>query len=206
MNNLLHNAALLVVDMQTGFDDPAWGPRNNPAAEANVARLIAAWRAARCPVIHVHHDSPDPAGRLRRGTPGHAAKPEALPREDERTYRKTVNSAFIGTSLEADLRAAGIETLVIVGLTTNHCISTTARMSGNLGFETMVASDATATFDRANLDGTIRPAAEVHQAALSDLRDEFAQIVTTGWLVAALDGFAGGRAADAIISEGVGHV
>lgn len=205
MNNLLHNASLLVVDMQTGFDDPAWGPRNNPAAEANVARLIAAWRAAQCPVIHVHHDSPDPAGRLRRGTPGHAVKPEALPRDGERAYRKTVNSAFIGTSLEADLRAGGIETLVIVGLTTNHCISTTARMSGNLGFETMVASDATATFDRANLDGTIRPAAEVHQAALSDLRDEFAQIVTTQWLVAALEGFARGHAKSVMERREISH-
>jgi nicotinamidase-related amidase len=205
LNNLLHNAALLVVDMQAGFDDPAWGPRNNPAAEANVARLIAAWRAAQCPVIHVHHDSPDSAGRLRRGTPGHAVKPEALPRGDERTYRKTVNSAFIGTNLESDLRAGGIETLVIVGLTTNHCISTTARMSGNLGFETMVASDATATFDRANLDGTIRPAAEVHQAALSDLRDEFAQIVTTQWLVAALDGFADGLCKSATERREISH-
>jgi nicotinamidase-related amidase len=193
LNNLLHNAALLVIDVQTGFDDPAWGSRNNPCAEANVARLIAAWRDAHCPVIHVHHDSPDPTGRLRRGTAGHAVKPEALPRDGEPVYRKTVNSAFIGTSLEADLRARDIATLVVVGLTTNHCISTTARMAGNLGFETMVAADATATFDRANLDGTLRRAEDVHQAALSDLRDEFAQIVTTAWLIAALDGFAGER-------------
>ncbi len=190
MKNLLSNAALLVIDMQVGFDDPAWGPRNNPGAEANVAALIAAWRAADNPVIHVHHDSPDPVGRLRRGTPGHAVKPEAWPHEGERSYRKTVNSAFIGTRLESDLRALGIETLVLVGLTTNHCVSTTARMAGNLGFETMVVADATATFDRANLDGTMRRAEDVHQAALSDLRDEFAQIVTTKWLLAALAGFA----------------
>src|SRR3569623_1232459 len=194
VKNLLNNAALLVIDMQVGFDDPAWGPRNNPGAEANVASLIAAWRAANAPVIHIHHDSPDPLGRLRRGAPGNAPKPEALPRADERIYRKTVNSAFIGTNLEADLRARHVETLAIVGLTTNHCISTTARMAGNLGFETMVAADATATFDRANLDGTMRRAEDVHQAALSALRDEFAQIVTTAWLLAALGGFAGERA------------
>lgn len=206
MRNLLDNAALLVVDLQAGFDDPAWGPRNNPGAEANVARLIAAWRNARCPVIHAHHDSPKPSGLLRRGTAGHAVKPEALPRDGERVYRKTVNSAFIGTSLEADLRARDIETLVIVGLTTNHCISTTARMAGNLGFETMVAADATAAFDRANLDGTMRRAEEVHQAALSDLRDEFAQIVTTKWLIAALAGFTTERASGAAIPEEVGHV
>jgi nicotinamidase-related amidase len=186
MNRLRENTALLVVDMQRGFDDPAWGPRNNPQAENNVATLIAAWRKAGAPVIHVHHDSPDMLGRLRHGTAGNAAKPEARPRKGERVYRKSVNSAFIGTSLERDLIEQCIKSLAIIGLTTNHCISTTARMAGNLGFETFVVADATATFDRENLDGTIRLAADVHQAALSDLRDEFAQIVSTQWLIAAL--------------------
>jgi len=186
VKHLSRNTALLVIDMQTGFDDPAWGHRNNPRAETNVAILIAAWRSAGAPVIHVHHDSAGPSGHFRPGTPGNAAKPEALPLDGERLYRKTVNSAFIGTSLEADLRAQGIRTLVIVGLTTNHCVSTTARMAGNLGFETLVAADATATFARAGLDGTIRLAQDVHNAALSDLEDEFARIVHTGSLIAAL--------------------
>jgi nicotinamidase-related amidase len=117
-----------------------------------------------------------------------------------------VNSAFIGTNLEADLRTLGIETLVLVGLTTNHCVSTTARMAGNLGFETMVVADATATFDRANLDGTMRRAEDVHQAALSDLRDEFAQIVTTKWLLAALSGFAEKCTGNATMHEEPSHV
>ncbi len=206
MKNLLDNAALLVIDVQVGVDDPLWGPRNNPGAENNVATLIAAWRGANNPVIHIHHDSPDPSGRLRRGTPGHAPKPEALPWSGERVYRKRVNSAFIGTRLETDLRDLGIEIVVIVGLTTNHCVSTTARMAGNLGFETMVVADATATFDRANLDGTMRRAEDVHQAALSDLRDEFAQIVTTRWLLAALDGFPGERAGKAAMHREPSHV
>ena len=186
MESLPLNTALLVIDVQVGFDDPAWGPRNNPQAEANIAALIAAWRAARAPVIHVVHDSPALSGRLRPGAPGNAAKPEAQPRGGERVYRKTVNSAFIDTCLEADLRALGIGTLVVVGLTTNHCVSTTARMAGNLGFDTFVVADATATFDRANRDGTIRRAADVHEAALSDLQDEFARIVDTQWTIAAM--------------------
>ncbi|GIL41219.1 isochorismatase family protein [Roseiterribacter gracilis] len=181
---VLRNTALLVIDMQVGFDDPAWGRRNNPQAEANVARLIAAWRAAQAPVIHVHHDSPRPTGRLRPGTPGNVVKPEAQPLPNEPVYRKTVNSAFIGTSLEKDLRAKGVRAVALVGLTTNHCISTTARMAGNLGFETIVVADATATFERANLDGHVRSAEEVHNAALSDLSDEFATIVGTNLLLA----------------------
>jgi nicotinamidase-related amidase len=185
LTTLPANTALLVIDMQIGFDDPDWGPRNNPDAEAKAAALIAAWRGIGAPVIHVHHDSPHPTGRMRPGTPGNAPKPETQPGEGEPVYRKTVNSAFIGTNLEADLRAAGVDTLAIVGLTTNHCISTTARMAGNLGFKTFLAADATATFDRANLDGRVRPAAEVHNAALSDLQDEFAEIVSSEWLIAA---------------------
>ena len=186
MRALDRDATLLVVDMQMGFDDPTWGVRNNPAAEVRVAALLAAWRAAGAPVIHVHHDSPSPTGRLRPGTPGNTPKPQARPLAGERLYRKRVNSAFIGTTLEADLRAQGSPTLVIVGLTTNHCISTTARMAANLGFETIVVSDATATFARANLDGRIRSADEVHNAALSDLQDEFARVIDTRAVLAAL--------------------
>ena len=178
--------ALLVVDVQQGFDNPAWGPRNNPMAEANIAALIAAWRAAGAPVIHIHHDSPKSSGLLRRGTQGNAPKPEALPIAGEALYRKSVNSAFIGTRLEADLRELGIDTVAIVGMTTNHCVSTTARMAGNLGFRTFVLADATATFARANLDGRIRTADEVHAAALSDLQDEFAEIIDTQTILAAL--------------------
>lgn len=186
MKKLPSNTALLVIDMQMGFDDPAWGPRNNPGAEAKVAALLAAWRAAHAPVIHVHHDSPGAHGRLRPGTPGNAVKPEARPLAQERVFRKSVNSAFIGTGLEAELRAMHVGALAIVGLTTNHCISTTARMAGNLGFETYLAADATAAFDRAGLDGQTRRAEDVHAGALSDLQDEFAQIVDSSWLIAAL--------------------
>lgn len=186
MESLLNNTALLVIDVQVGFDDPAWGPRNNPQAETNIAALIAAWRKAGAPIVHVVHDSPAPSGLLRPGTTGNATKPEAQPLDGEGVYRKTVNSAFIGTSLETDLRMLGVGTLVIVGLTTNHCVSTTARMAGNLGFETLVVADATATFDRANRDGTIRRAIDVHEAALSDLQDEFAKIVDTQWAIAAM--------------------
>lgn len=185
MNNLPLNTALLVIDMQAGFDDPAWGPRNNPGAEANVAALLAAWRATQAPVIHVHHDSPHAAGRLRPGTPGNAVKPEAQPLPHELVLRKTVNSAFIGTPLEVELRTLNVRTLAIVGLTTNHCVSTTARMAANLGFETIVVADATAAFDRVGLNGAMRPADDVHAAALSDLHEEFATIVDTRWLVAA---------------------
>lgn len=185
MFELPANAALVLIDVQQGFLDPSWGNRNNPQAEENIARLLSAWRTTKRPVFHVHHESRSPHGCFRPDTPGFCPKPEAMPLPGEPIYRKHVNSAFIGTSLKEGLCAAGVETLVIVGLTTNHCVSTTARMAGNMGFETFVVSDATATFDRPYLDGRPRPAQEVHDAALSDLHEEFATVVTTEAVLAA---------------------
>lgn len=171
--------ALIVIDVQKSFDDPQWGPRNNPEAETNIARLLAFWRGTGRPIFHIHHDSSLSSGLFYPGTPGNAVKPEAQPLEHEPILHKNVNSAFIGTTLESDLRKMSIDTLCIVGLTTHHCVSTTTRMAGNLGFETYVVSDATATFDQTDIHGRIRPAEEVHIGALSDLSGEFATIITT---------------------------
>jgi nicotinamidase-related amidase len=186
MNAVGEQPALIVIDMQKGFDDPIWGSRNNPQAELCVELLLRAWRTRRAPIVHVHHQSSSPVGSFRPGTCGSEPKPQAIPLAGEAVYQKRVNSAFIGTTLEADLRHLAIHRLVIVGLTTNHCVSTTVRMAGNLGFETYVVADATATFDRTGADGRMRSAGEVHDAALGDLQGEFAQVVDTKTAIASL--------------------
>ncbi len=183
MADLSQETALIVVDVQQAFLDPRWGQRNNPNAEANIARLLATWRNSERPIRHVVHDSVEPNSLLRPGLPGNAIQNAAAPKAGEPIYRKHVNSAFIGTNLERDLRQDGIDTLIIVGLTTNHCISTTVRMAGNLGFKTYLVSDATATYDRLALDGTVRSADAVHTAALSDLHQEFATVVDTAQIL-----------------------
>ena len=179
---------LLLVDVQQGFDAPTWGRRNNPGMEDRVAELLRAWRSSNRPVVHVRHMSTDPSSPLHPDQPGNAFKVEAAPRPGERVIQKRVNSCFIGTKLEAELRAAGHDTLVIVGMTTNHCVSTTARMAANLGFDVWVVSDATATFDRLGPDGLLYPAEQIHAIALSDLHGEFATIVDTEGVLSVVGG------------------
>lgn len=169
--------ALIVVDVQRAFDDPAWGKRNNPDAEANVARLLRGWREAGQPVIHVRHHSRSETGTFRGA--GIDPKPEAVETAGEPVIEKDVNSAFIGTDLEQRLRADHIGEVVICGLTTDHCVSTTARMAGNLGFGTVVVSDATATFERRGPDGRSWSAADMHDTALASLDEEFAAVLPT---------------------------
>lgn len=175
----MKNAALIVIDVQQAFDDPSWGPRNNPQLEANVAALLRAWRARGAPLFHVRHMSMEPRSLLRPGLPGNAFKPEAAPLPGERVIEKSVNSAFIGTPLEAELRARGLDTVVLCGIQTNHCVSTTTRMAGNLGFKTFLVGDACATFDRRALDGRTFPAQLIHDVALADLHGEFATVIDT---------------------------
>ena len=173
------NAALLVIDAQVGIDSGKFGARNNPAAEPHIAQLLAAWRKAGRPVIHVRHDSVTPGSPLRPGELGHAFKPEAAPEDGEPVFGKSVNSAFIGTGLESHLREAGIGALVLVGFTTDHCVSTTARMAANLGFETTIVGDATATHERTSPDGQHFCAMTMHETALASLCGEFCRVVTT---------------------------
>jgi nicotinamidase-related amidase len=179
----LRAAALIVIDVQQGLDEPVWGTRNNPDAEANIARLLAAWRSAGAPIYHVHHNSVRPTSPLRPGQPGNAFKPEALPLAGEPVFEKTVNSAFIGTGLEQRLRDDGIERVVIAGLTTNHCVESSARMAANLGFDTWVVSDATATHDRTGPDGVHYSAETIHGVSLASLHGEFATVVDTAAVV-----------------------
>jgi nicotinamidase-related amidase len=172
--------ALIVVDVQAGFDDPWWGERNNPGCDDNIAALADAFAAAAQPVVHVRHESAYPDSPLHPASPGNALKPYLARYTPDLVVTKAVNSSFHGSpDLHAWLAGEGIGRLVVCGITTNHCCETTARVGGNLGYDVWFALDATHTFPRVGPDGTTMGADELARATATNLHGEFATVLTT---------------------------
>ncbi|MFH8939623.1 cysteine hydrolase family protein [Streptomyces griseosporeus] len=190
---IAENAALVVVDVQKGFEESGfWGQRNNPGADDNIAALIDVWQATGRPVVFVRHDSVKAASPLRTGYVGNELKDYVEQRRGkgagpELFLTKTVNSAFLGTpDLGAWLTEAGIGQIVLVGIQTNMCVETTARMGGNLGYDVVVPLDATHTFDLVGPFGWRRTAQELAEATAVSLHGGgFARVVTTKEVVGA---------------------
>jgi len=176
--------ALILVDIQKGFDNIEYwgGQRNNPDAEENAGELLRLWRKHHLPIFHIKHCSSNPDSLLNEANEGNDFKDLVKPISSEPIIKKNVNSAFIGTDLKEQLDNLKITKLVMVGLTTDHCISTTTRMAGNFGFDTFLVSDATATFNKKGVEGQNYPAELIHETALASLNGEFARIVTTEFL------------------------
>lgn len=171
--------ALLLIDIQQGFDEPYWGERNNPDFEENVSTLLSHWRRCDAPVIHVKHNSTTEGSPLRPELPGNAIYDFAKPDGDEPVFEKNVNSAFIGTKLADHLSDLGNPPLVMVGMTSDQCVNTTARMAGNLGYTAYMVSDATATFNKTDHNGKPFSADQLHEAALASIHEEFATVIST---------------------------
>jgi len=187
-NNPTSRTALIVVDVQRAFDqwEAAGKRRNNPQAVVRIADLLTAFRNQGAPIFHIRHEGTKPNSSFLPGGSGYPVKDEARELAGEPVIVKRVNSAFIGTDLEARLRAADIMTAVICGATTNHCVETTTRMAGNLGFDAALVRDATWTFDRTGPDGDAHSAEEIHAMTLSNLNGEFARIVSAADAISAL--------------------
>lgn len=170
------NPALVLIDVQNAFlDETYWGGnRNNKNAEKICGRILEVWRKLNLPIFHVRHSSTNPKSKLHITNAGFEFNDYVVPKDNETIVTKNVNSAFIGTNLKEQIDNQKINTLVIVGITTNHCVSTTTRMSGNYGYNTYLISDATATFDRIGINGEKYDAELIHLTTLANLNEEFA--------------------------------
>lgn len=182
-----HDApALLIIDLQQGMREPQLGPRNNPEAETRVAALLSHWRAHGWPVVHIRHISRSPTSVFAPGQAGVLFQPAFEPQANEQVSEKNVPDAFTHSSLERWLRVRGIEHLVIVGVSSENSVESTARSAGNLGFHTVVLNDACFTFAKSDFDGRPRSAEEVHAMAMANLQGEYATVLNCTELLTSL--------------------
>jgi nicotinamidase-related amidase len=174
---------LIVIDVQDGFLDPAWGNSTNPKCEENIKLLLDLWRAKEAPIVLVRHDSASPNSKLSPNSPGNALQSRVLGKHDL-LISKSVNSAFYGTpDLHEWLKANDYRDVVICGITTNHCCETTARMAGNLGYEVTFVLDATRAYDMTDVNGKVISADEVMRMTGANLDVEFATVVDTKYVL-----------------------
>ena len=174
--------ALIIIDMQRGMAEPSAGQRNNPGAECAITETLSVWRQAGAPIVHVRHISRTPGSPFWPGQPGAELQKAFEPLDSEHVVEKNVPDAFIHSGLERWLRVRGIESVAIVGVSTNNSVEASARSAGNLGFRTYVVSDETFAFAKADYHGTMRGADEVHAMSLANLHGEYATVVTSAEL------------------------
>ncbi|MCH8621847.1 cysteine hydrolase family protein [Undibacterium sp. TS12] len=179
-----HNTALIIIDMQRGMADPKSGTRNNPQAEDNMRQILAAWRAASAPIVHVRHMSLNPQSVFWPGQPGNEFQDSFKPYQGEHIVEKNITDAFLNTGLERWLHVRGIKSVVMVGVSSNNSVEASARTASNLGFATTVVADACFAFDRIDIKGRPQSAEEVHVHAMTNLQDEYARVVITSALLA----------------------
>ena len=181
MEFISKNPALIIIDVQKAFLEKDYPgiKRNNTNAELVCGNILNKWRKNDLNVIHVRHSSTNPESKLHKSKPGFEFNDYVKPKNNEIVLTKNVNSAFIGTGLDEILKILNINTLVIVGMTTNHCISTTVRMAGNLGYETFLISDSTACYNTKGLDGKEIDCEIIYEASIASLSGEFAEIISS---------------------------
>ena len=175
--------ALLLIDVQKGVDDTSYygGPTgrvNNPEAKDNIRRILTAWREKGGKVAFTRHDSIEDGSPLKLSLESGQQLEGMEIHPGDIAVSKSVNSGFIGTSLELDLRRAGIQRLCVVGFFTNVCVETTVRMAGNMGFDTYLVHDACSTMNSIGLDGTDYDPQLVHDMAVAGLHGEFCTAIS----------------------------
>jgi nicotinamidase-related amidase len=148
----LARTAVVIIDVQNAILRDLGGHRNAEALRAldgvvsRIARLLAAARENAVPVVYVQHDG-GPGHRLERGTEGWRIRSEIAPLPGEPVVEKRFCDSFFETTLDAGLRALGINRLIVAGCVTQYCVDTSVRRAVSLGYDVVLASDGHATVD-----------------------------------------------------------
>ncbi|GAK84530.1 isochorismatase [Vibrio ponticus] len=178
------NQALIIIDIQNDYFAGGAMPLSNPEAAADNAKLLLEhFRQQGKPVIHVQHlAAPPELGFMLPGTEGQKIHPSVAPNEGETVVIKHYPNAFASTNLHQVLVELGVTEVVLVGMMTHMCVSSTARATIEYGLKTTIAHDACATCALPIFDEVI-PADNVHKTALAEVSN-IAQLVTTRALLA----------------------
>jgi ureidoacrylate peracid hydrolase len=184
---------VLVVDMQADFASPGGAMARAglnlsdiPAALDGAARLVATARAAGAAVVfaglcaelgasaawavRAHRLGLASAGPVCSDSDGGGAFVGPRPREGDLVVRKPRYSAFFATDLDHQLKARGVDTLLVVGLTTECCVDSTVRDAFQLDYQVFVVADACAAYER-DLHLAALRALELNCAILVDVDD-----------------------------------
>lgn len=174
----LSGSALIMIDLQNTYTNGVMALEGVEPAIDNAARLLDRARDAGIPVFHIQHDAGEGTPYDVRGESG-AIVDRVAPKPGEAVIVKSVPSAFVGTDLDAQLRAAGATDLVLAGFMTHMCVNSTARSAFSAGFRPTVVADATATRALPVPGSTGGPvdAAALQAASLAALGDMFAVVV-----------------------------
>jgi nicotinamidase-related amidase len=174
----LSECALVLVDAQNTYRSGVMALTGIEPALDECVRLLARARALKIPVIHIQHDAGPGSPYDIRADIG-AIADKVAPVEGEAVVVKNYPNSFVGTDLDARLKAVGATKLVIAGFMTHMCINSTSRGAFNLGYAVTVPASATATRPLPAADGSTLAAESVQAVALAALGDLFAVVVPT---------------------------
>ncbi|MBB3225167.1 cysteine hydrolase family protein [Pseudoduganella umbonata] len=176
--------ALIVIDVQNDyFPGGKWEQAGMDAAAANVAALLAHFRARQAPVVHIRHEFPsEDAPFFTPGSEGAAIHPTAAPAPGEPVLLKHHINSFRDTPLLDTLKEHSVEEVVICGAMSHMCVDACTRAANDFGFAVTVVHDACASRDL-EFDGVRVPAAHAHAAFMAALGFAYARMSSAGQFI-----------------------
>ncbi|MDY0836540.1 cysteine hydrolase family protein [Pseudomonas sp. SED1] len=178
-----NKTALLVIDFQNEYFTGKMPIPDGAAALAKTQELIRFADSNKMPVYYVQHVAP--AGSAVFAIDGETVKlhKDMQPRAKDVVLQKSTVSVFGSTDLNDQLKKAGIDTVIISGLMTHACVAGAARDAAPLGYNVLVASDASATRTITRFNGQTVDKDSLHKSALAEVEDTFGDVMTTEQII-----------------------